>query len=205
MTTTVVPRSTALAGRVGVVGGLLGALQALALLIALLLADPADADRFSHPLPPGVWSVAQVTFFVQHLLLVPGVLALIPMLRDSRLAVRGLVVTAGGVVLLALMELYAITAASSSATDPQAELVSSLYGVPTIILGVALTVAGIGAARLPLAGWRRWILLASGIYVFVVLLPAIFGPAEAGRIAIGVWMLMFAAMGHMAATARRRP
>jgi hypothetical protein len=31
--------------------------------------------------------------------------------------------------------------------------------------------------------------------VFVVMFPAVFGPMVAGRIAIGVWMLMFAALG----------
>jgi hypothetical protein len=37
--------------------------------------------------------------------------------------------------------------------------------------------------------------LALGVYVFVPLLPAIFGPMVLGRIAIGVWMLLFGALG----------
>jgi hypothetical protein len=44
-------------------------------------------------------------------------------------------------------------------------------------------------------GAGRWLLLAMGGYVFVVMFPAVFGPLVAGRIAIGVWMLMFAALG----------
>lgn len=31
--------------------------------------------------------------------------------------------------------------------------------------------------------------------MFVVLLPGLFGPFWAGRVAIGVWMLLFAALG----------
>ena len=34
-----------------------------------------------------------------------------------------------------------------------------------------------------------------GGYVFVVMFPAVFGPLVAGRLAIGVWVLMFAALG----------
>ena len=41
----------------------------------------------------------------------------------------------------------------------------------------------------------RWLPLIMGGYVFVVMFPAVFGPLVAGRIAIGVWMLMFAALG----------
>jgi hypothetical protein len=37
--------------------------------------------------------------------------------------------------------------------------------------------------------------LGLGVYVFVVLFPAVFGPMVAGRIAIGVWLLGFAALG----------
>ena len=57
-------------------------------------------------------------------------------------------------------------------------------------------VAGLGLARQPvLAGAGRWLPLIMGGYVFVVMFPAVFGPLVAGRIAIGVWMLMFAALG----------
>jgi hypothetical protein len=37
--------------------------------------------------------------------------------------------------------------------------------------------------------------LVMGGYVFVVMFPAVFGPLVAGRLAIGVWMLMFAVLG----------
>ena len=41
----------------------------------------------------------------------------------------------------------------------------------------------------------RWLPLALGVYVFVVLIPAVFGPMVAGRIAIGVWLLGYAGLG----------
>jgi uncharacterized membrane protein len=37
--------------------------------------------------------------------------------------------------------------------------------------------------------------LALGVYLFVVMFPAVFGPLLVGRMAIGLWMLMFAVLG----------
>ena len=49
-------------------------------------------------------------------------------------------------------------------------------------------------------------LLALGGYVFVVMFPAVFGPMVAGRVAIGVWLLGFAALGlAMRRTAQSSP
>ena len=75
-------------------------------------------------------------------------------------------------------------------------MVGGLYSVPMILLGVGPVVAGVGALRAGLfAGPARWLLLGLGVYVFVVMFPAVFGPMVAGRIAIGVWLLGFAALG----------
>lgn len=63
-------------------------------------------------------------------------------------------------------------------------------------------VAGIPIARRGLlTGWARWVVPVAGGYVFVVLFPAVFGPMVAGRLAIGAWMLLWAAIGW--AVARR--
>ena len=49
----------------------------------------------------------------------------------------------------------------------------------------------------------------AGVYVFVVMFPAVFGPMVAGRIAIGVWLLGYAGLGlrgcRRAAVVVRRP
>jgi hypothetical protein len=64
------------------------------------------------------------------------------------------------------------------------------------LIGLGLVLAGVGLARRPvLPGWGRWVTLALGVYVFVPMFPAVFGPMVLGRIAIGVWFLMFAALG----------
>jgi len=59
-----------------------------------------------------------------------------------------------------------------------------LYGVGAVLVAAAV-----------LPGWGRWVPLVLGAYVFVPLFPAVFGPMVLGRIAIGVWLLLFAALG----------
>ena len=186
-----------LGGRIGFWGGIVGVVQAAVLLVALLLADPAGASRFSHPFDPGVRTIAQLTFAGQHVALVVGILALAVVVRASRTARWGLLGAAVGLALLAVTELFTITASHAAVDDPQAQLASSLYAIPTVITGVALLVGGIGIARSGvMVGWRRWIVLITGAFVFVGLIPALMGSDLAGRVGIGVWMLLFVACGQ---------
>ena len=75
-------------------------------------------------------------------------------------------------------------------------MVGGLYSVPMMLLGVGPVVAGVGACG-PGSSTApaRWLRARLGVYVFVVLFPAVFGPMVAGRLAIGVWLLGFAALG----------
>lgn len=159
-TTSVSPR-TVLAGRLCVAGGLLGAGQSA----VLLLVPPAvGPDRVGYPLTAGGHVVLQLTFVVQHLLLLAGVLALLrvagPVSRSVRAALNGL-----------------------------------LYGVPTILIGLGMLVAGVGIVRAgPWTGWRRWTTLVTGAFVVVVVL-LITSTFTASQVVLGVWMLLFAGVG----------
>jgi hypothetical protein len=184
-----------LGGRIGFWGAVVGVVQAAVVGVALVLADPAGASRFSHPFTPGGYTVAQVTFAAQHVTLVVGVLALATVVRASRAGRWGLLGAAVGFALLTAMELVAITVADAAVDDPRAELVSSLYGIPTVIIGLGLVVAGLAIARAGVVpGWRRWIALVTGAFVFVGLIPALTVSDLAGRIGIGVWMVLLAAL-----------
>jgi hypothetical protein len=188
----VTSRNTLLLGRIGIWGGVLGAAQALWMLVT-----PAavGAERFSYPFTPEMYSFAQVTFAVQHLTMIAAVLALLAVVR----ARAGLWTALVGLVLLTVMELVAITAAGELVDGGWAQVVSALYAVPTILTGIGLVAAGVGIARArALPGWGRWITLVVGIYVFAVLIPGIAGPFVAGRIVIGVWTLLFSALAWAA-------
>jgi hypothetical protein len=182
-------------GWIGLVGSLLGAGQA-----AMILAWPVAVtpDRYSYPFTATGYVVVQISFAVQHLTLLALVagLALRARLVPSRLLRVGLGLTVLGFLGLTGCELFALTAADASTTSSAATAVNNAYGVPMTVIGIGLVIAGVAAARRQLLpGRTRWLPLVSGVYVFVVLFPAVFGPAVAGRLAIGAWMLLFAALG----------
>jgi hypothetical protein len=182
-------------GLVCAVGGLLGAASVVPMLAVPPMVGP---DRFSYPFDAGWHIAAEVFFALQHLTLLAGVVGLAAYCGryGSRLVRAGLVVAGLGVVTLVGCEVLAATAAYEPSDSPWAMTVGSLYGVAMLLIGVGLMIAGLVIARRRmLTGWARWITLATGGYVFVVLFPAVFGPNVAGRLAIGGWMLAWAAVG----------
>ena len=166
-------------------------------------------DRFSYPFSADWHIVAEVFFALQHLTLLAGVVGLAAYCGryGSRLVRAGLVVTGLGVVTLVGCEVLAATAAYEPSDSPWAMTVGSFYGVAMLLIGVGLVIAGLVIARRRmLTGWARWITLATGGYVFVILFPAVFGPNVAGRLAIGGWMLGLGGhgLGRCPGRARRR-
>jgi hypothetical protein len=175
----------------------IGALQAV-----VLVAVPAQVgkDRFSYPFDVTGHALAQTSFLLQHLGLVAGLVALmsLPAGRLSRPTRYGLWAGTIGMVILAVQELVAIAPADEPLTSDLATLVSGLYAVPVLLIGVGLTVGGIGLARHSQAttpSWLRWLPTVLGVWVFVPLSPALMAPFLAGRIAIGSWMALFIALG----------
>lgn len=194
--TTAGDRTIAALGRLGhgcLWAALLGA--ASGVFLALVPAAVED-DRYSYPLSAGWFAVIQAWFAVQHLGLLGGIAGL----DRSGVAGRhrlGLAIAAGGMALLAVVELLAISAARSPYPDGvRTDALDGLYGVSTVAIGVGLTAAGVAIARAGVwRGWRRWVPLATGLYVFVPMFPAMFGSFLAARLAITGWMLLFALLG----------
>lgn len=182
-------------GRITVVAGLLGAVSAV---VIIAWPDQVSDQHYSYPFDATSYAVAQSWFAVQHLGLLAGLYGLTHLAwsRSSRLTRAGLTLCLVGMVGLTACELFAITAADALVDTNRANVVDSSYGFPMVAIGLGLVVAGIGLARRPvLPGAGRWLVLAMGGYVFVVMFPAVFGPMVAGRLAIGVWMLMFSVLG----------
>jgi hypothetical protein len=182
-------------GLVGAVASLVGAACA----VAIIAWDPmVDEDRFSYPFDATSYAIAQSFFALQHLAMLPLFLGLLILERQQRSrALRiGTWVALAGLVMLTVMEVVAISARNAAIDDSTGTLVGTLYSLPMLLLGVGPLVAGIGALRVGLFdGPARWLLLALGVYVFVVMFPAVFGPMVAGRVAIGVWLLGYAWLG----------
>ena len=179
--------------------GLVGVAQAV---LVVLWPEQVAADRYSYPFTPTGHVVAQATFFLQHLPLLAGLVALsrLAPVRTSRVARPAAAVAVVGMGLLTVMELVNMAAADAATDSSLASTLGALYGLPTVLVGVGLLVTGWVALRGPgepwsRAPWLRLVVLLTGVYVFFPLTPGIMGPFLAGRAAIGGWMLLFAALG----------
>jgi hypothetical protein len=194
----VVPGSTGPFRRIGLLGvwaGCVGAATGLA-----LLAVPAQVppDVYSFPVSDGWFTVTQLLFCLQHLALLPALWAL----RDralggpGRLPRTGACVAVAGMTLLALMELAAISAADDATPSARTDAIDTGFGIASVLVGAGAVAAGLGVARHGTAlGRLRLLPLGIGVYVFVPLTPAVFGPHAVARLAISGWMLLFALLG----------
>ncbi|GAA1755069.1 hypothetical protein [Luedemannella helvata] len=178
---------------------LLAGLTGVACGFFLAYVPPAVTDdRFSYPLTADGYVAIQVFFFVHHLALAWGLLAVWRTGYAGRgvLAVMGAVASVGSMVLLAGQELVAISARDAAYPSPETDTIEGVYGVLSMFNGFALILLGIAVARARRwQGWPRFVVLALGIFVFVPLTPALFGPFVLARLTIGAWMLIFALLG----------
>ncbi|HWC13138.1 MAG TPA: hypothetical protein VG929_00915 [Actinomycetota bacterium] len=177
------------------VAGVIGAAAA----VFLVLVEPAvPEDRYSYPLTAGGFTAIQVFFFVHHLGLVAGLYGLwhSGVVGTSRFGRWGAVGALVGMALLTLTELIAITGSDAPYPSPRTDMLDGLYGVSSVLIGVTLIMAGVAVVRTRVwRDWRRYVPLLLGVYVFVPMTPAVFGPFVLARFAIGGWMLGFALLG----------
>lgn len=188
-------RMARVGGWTAVIAGLVGAAAAVALLV---VPPQVGADVFSYPLDAAGHAVVQSAFFVHHLAMAFALFAFdrAHLAGPGRFARVSAVLSIVLMIALAVQELVAIAVASAPYPSPETSAVEAVYGLLSLLLGVALVLFGIAAVRARvLAGAGRWSLLAVGVYLFVPLTPAIMAGFVAGRIAIGVWLLLFAWWG----------
>lgn len=184
------------AGAVCLAAGILGAVSGIFLAV---YPGQVSEDMFSYPLTSGGFTILQIWFFLQHLGLLAGIAALAPAetMARGRTARWGTGLAVSGMALLAVTELVAITARNSTYPGEGTGLLDTLYGISSVAVGVGLILAGIAVRRRGRwSGWRGLVVLVTGIFVFVPMMPALLGPFILARLAITVWMLLFAALGY---------
>lgn len=182
-------------GRICLWAGVLGAASGIYLAVVPPSVGP---ERYSYPLSAAGHQAIQAWFAIQHVGLILGLIALLASgaLGTARYGRIGLYVALAGLVVLTGAELWAITAAEAAAGSAQTAPLDTTFGIASILAGAGLVVAGAAAARAGRwQGWARYLPLVLGIYVFVPMIPAIMGPFVAARLAIGGWMVLFAALG----------
>ncbi len=182
-------------GAACLVAGLLGAASG----VYLAALEPVVADdRFSYPQDAGPYITIQGFFVLQHLGLLAGLVALARsgVVLDTRAGRLGRVGAIVSMVGLTVTEAVAMLAADVTLDSTTAAVVGGMYGVVTVALGITLLTAGVAIARATTwRGWRRWLVLAMGVWVFVPMLPALAVLTDGARLAIAGWMLLFAALG----------
>lgn len=187
--------SPATAGLLCLVTGVLGAASA----IALLLWPPRAAETLvSYPFTTRGFLIAQAWFFAHHLGLLPAlvVLARSPAITGGRVARAGAWLSVVAMAGLSLAELLAMRYAEFNDDVANEGLMGMAYGLTVTAIGVGMVLAGVGVARTGgWPGWHRWTPLAIGVCVFVVVTPGMFSGFVGGRLAIGFWFLLFAALG----------
>lgn len=194
------PRRVRRAGAWCLAGGLLGA---VGVLVTLAWSPQVTEERFSYPFDAFWFVIAELSYVVQHALLVAGGVALLwlPAVRASRTALIAARAAVTGLVLLVVAELSALALYDAATDSALATVIATSFMLPTLLIGVGFTVAGVALVRQGAAGRAevRWLpaaVLAPGVYVFVVFIPAINGPDLIARLGIGGWMLLFAVLGY---------
>lgn len=189
------PTTIRVAGWLCLVAGLLGVASG----VYLAVMEPAvDDGLWSYPQSTGEFAWTQLWFAIQHLGLLAGILALgrsgaAGQRRGARAAT---LVAAGGMGALAVTELVAILPAEEPVDATFPMVLGAVYGLVCTVLGVSLTVLGVQVVRAGVwAGWRRWVPLALGVWVFVPMFPAMALSFLGARASISGWMALFALLG----------
>jgi hypothetical protein len=182
-------------GRLCLAGGLVGVAGGL---VTTFVPAAVGTDRFSYPYTPGWYLVAETAYLLNHVLMLAGVLGVL----RSRVAGSGPMARTGGALSVAglgalgLCEIGAMPLARASASSPAAGWLGAGYGVASLLTGTGLALLGAAVARQgSWTGWRRWIVLACGVALFLVVVPAITGPFLAGRLGLVAWIALFIALG----------
>ncbi|NYJ33470.1 hypothetical protein [Nocardiopsis aegyptia] len=173
---------------VGVAGGL----------VTAFLPSSVPPEAYAYPYTPAGFVAAQLSFALNHVLLLVGIagVAWSGAVGTHRYGRAGLWVAGAGMALLTVCELVGIAAVGEPLVSPLTGLLGAGYGFASVLIGAGLVAAGVAVLRTGRwSGWARPTVLVCGLAVFVIVLPGVFGPFVAGRLALTVWMLLFGALG----------
>jgi len=182
-----------LAGAVCLAAGLFGA----AANVYLAVVSPVGSGGFSFPHGAAGFTGLQMVIAAVRVGLVFGLLGLwwsgaLPTTGSARSARYGAIVM---MAVLTVVEGLAVTVPRGP-LDGTPPVYGVVYGAYTVLLGVALLVQGLGVARGGAwQGPKRWLPLCLGVWLLVVVLPALASSFDAARWATAGWLVLFALIG----------
>lgn len=185
--------------------GVLGAVVAV-----VSLAYPPDVpdSQWSYPYPVGVFWVVGVVLALIHVLTLAGFVGvqLADPHRHARAAVLGLWVAIAGYALLVVAEMLSAGIGGQQTTSSAAATVGGVFGVASLLTAVGSLIAGVVIARAGVwTGLGRWMVLASGVIMVLLVTPANITGSEVFRmVALTLWSLSFIPLGRAIASAAPR-
>jgi hypothetical protein len=154
-------------------------------LLQMLLGIPLAHLQAQLPVPTTILGLNAIS----HLLL----LIAIVVLARSGAAGRGRLSGVG--IALTILGLGALTLAEFTATVNM-ETAILLYSSATLAMALGLILTGVAVLRTGRwTGWRRFTLLACGLFIPLVILPAFALPGFASNYAIGIWGVCWLLLG----------
>jgi hypothetical protein len=182
-----------LAGAVCLAAGLFGA----GATIYLAMVSPLGAGSFTFPHGAPEFTAMQMVVALLRVGLLCGLLGLwwsgaVPTTPGARFGRYGALVM---MAVLTATEGLAVTVPRGP-LDGTPPVYGVIYGAYTVLLGVALLAEGLGVARGGAwRGWKRWLPVSLGVWLLVVVLPALALSFDAARWAMSAWLLLFALLG----------
>lgn len=154
-------------------------------LLQVVLGFPLAPLQATVPIPAWILGLNAAS----HLLLFVGIVGLARSgaAGRDRLGPVGLALAGFGLVVLTLAEVVALF--NLDAATP-------VYAVAMLAIAVGLILAGVAVVRAgQWVGWRRWVTLACGLAVPLVVVPAFALPGYAPHYAIGAWGVCWLLVG----------
>jgi hypothetical protein len=163
----------------------------------LATASPVGAESFMYPHGDPEATGLQMVIALLRVGLLLGLLGLwwsgaVPETRPAR---YGRYLTLVMMAVLTVVEGLAVTV-QRSPLDGTPPALGVVYAASTGLLGVGLLAQGLGVARAGARqGWTRWLLPVLGVWLLLVVLPALATGFDAARWATAAWLALFALLG----------
>jgi hypothetical protein len=183
------------AGILGVLGGALTALAGILVQGVVMPASDVSDEMWSYPWSSDAFVAVSAVYAVLHALVFVGILgyARSGVAGTGRAARAGTATALAGTAVLLVAELLSIPVADQRLDDSGAGLVGACFGLGTALSAIGFLVAGVATVRAARwDGWRRFVPLATGIWLTVLVGLAMTAALPFG---VGVYGLCVTALG----------
>jgi len=157
------------------------------------------SDQWSYPQTPGIFLVTAVLLTIAHLLSALGFVGALRLGaqgpgRAGRLGLQGAV---AGLVGLSAAELLSGFIGDRDIDSSTGVGVSTLFGVTSLVFALGAIVGGLAILRADVwQGPWRWVVLATGVVILVLVTPAnISGSLVLRQGALVIWSALFIPLG----------